>query len=90
MKIKTKEQEEKTIDLNTLSREELMNIIISGHSFLSIPQPPFNKIQVCDFEVQSTTHDLFVCKQVIDNLIKKHKSFVTMRRAKVFSESYVG
>lgn len=61
-----------SIDLNQLSKEQLINIILSQSQ-------NHNKICVADFEVTSTTEDLDKCKDILDSLIKDHGSFIASR-----------
>lgn len=82
MKSKSLGQGKQTIDLNNLSKQELIDIIVSQHN----TKPLHNKIEVTDFSVE-TTEPLSVCEETINRLIQKHKGFAELRKAKAQLES---
>lgn len=78
MRSKSVEHGKQTIDLNELSKRELIDIIVSQH----LAKQSYNKIEVTDFSVEST-EPLSICEQTINRLIEKHKTFAEFRRTRV-------
>tara|TARA_Y100000034_G_C6570422_1_gene247201 strand:+ start:321 stop:521 length:201 start_codon:yes stop_codon:yes gene_type:complete len=47
----------------------------------------FNRISIMDFEIESSTLNLKEMELIINRLIKKHKSFVKLRKKELNNDS---
>lgn len=65
-------------DLNNLSREELIQLIITQHH----SKQTYNKIVIADFMVE-TSEPINICEETINRLIDRNKDFFTSRKAMV-------
>lgn len=86
VKIKTMKK-----DINKMSREELIDLasnLINGEFRLN----NFNKVSVCDIEVEGNVESLNTCKHAVNDLIKKNKDFITLRKSKLKADDlgYLG
>lgn len=72
-------------DLQKLSKEELINIVVDMSLSRPVYLPQHNKIEVVDFTVESS-ESLQNCKETMNELISKHKNFCTLRKAKLHQD----
>lgn len=70
-------------DINKMSRKELIDLSTNLLNEREFRLNPINKVSVCDVEVESNVESLDRCKGVVNDLIKKNKTFITLRKNKV-------
>lgn len=71
-----KDKQEQLIDLDSLTKKELINIIMASQQ-----KENSNRISISDFIIE-TNESLYIAEQTINRLISKHKSFVELRKKK--------
>jgi hypothetical protein len=74
-------------DVNKMSRKELIVLASSLLNERKFELNPSNKVSVCDVEVESNVESLDSCKSAVNDLIKKNKNFITLRRNKVKADN---
>lgn len=75
---KDETEKEKGINLNSMTKKELIAFIISQDN--QDTRPIHNRIELGDISVD-TTESLSTCEQTINRMIDKHKRFVAERKA---------
>jgi hypothetical protein len=70
-------------DINGLSRKELLELASNLLNEREFRLNHINKVSVCDVEVESNVESLESCKSAVNDLIKKNKNFITLRKNKV-------
>ena len=70
-------------DINRLSRKELIELASNLLNEREFRLNHINKVSVCDVEVESNVESLESCKSAVNDLIKKNKNFITLRKNKV-------
>ena len=71
--------------LDKLTKEELIGLLkdlknSNGNSKI------LNKLEVGDFLIETHSESLDKCKQIMDDLIKKHYKFAVERRSKLMKQ----
>ena len=79
-------------DIDKMSKNELIDLVSNLLNEREFRLNPINKVSVCDVEVESNVESLDNCKSAVNDLIKKNKNFITLRKNKVKADElgYVG
>lgn len=90
-KQKTK-QKNKEINVNSLSRKELMRVISNLLQEREANNTPFNRVVISDIVIESNTESLDKCKTIANDLIESNQEFITLRKNKLNAEAwgYIG
>ncbi len=70
-------------DIDKMSRKELIDLASNLLNEQEFRLNHINKVSVCDVEVESNVESLERCKSAVNDLIKKNKNFITLRKNKV-------
>jgi DNA-binding XRE family transcriptional regulator len=70
----------------SITREEISQIIQGYLSNLDIRMIPHNKISIADVEVESNTESLKTCKQIANEVIQTNRDFIAERKNKLNRE----
>ena len=75
--------------IEELKQHDLIKIILdlADNQERRLINLPTNKVTFCDVTVESNTETLQSCKNTVDDLIKKHHKFATLRKNKVIAQS---
>lgn len=88
--MKRKQKDSPDNDLHTMSKQQLIDIIVNQDQEIESHRPKYNKVSALDFSVESENEDLNTCISALNNLIKENKDFKIMRKVKQNLDNNLG